>query len=362
MDQRLLGPHPAGASFAQVLAERLGPETRGVLGNELRPGLPIGTLFWLVETQRHAGLDGAIPLTMADYALMRLCDAPPGVELTNAAATGLLDVRTSTWHRPALAALGLERLDWPAITPLTQPAGAYPYQGRSIPAYRAVGDAQCSLVGAGLAAGELSINIATGSQVSLIQDTPAPGPFQIRPFFDRRWLLSLVGLPAGRSLNVLVGLLTELAGAAATPVKDPWTALLALAEQAPGTDLGVNLAFFAGAEGAPGSIERITEGNLSAGGLFRAAFRQMAENYYAAASRLAPGRDWGRLVITGGLARQSVLLRDLIARRFAAEYRLGPDEDALMGLLTLALVCAGRASSVAAASQLVHASAGEATP
>jgi hypothetical protein len=88
----------------------------------------------------------------------------------------------------------------------------------------------------------------------------------------------------------------------------------------------------------------------------------MAENYYAAASRLAPGRDWGRLVITGGLARQSVLLRDLIARRFAAEYRLGPDEDALMGLLTLALVCAGRASSVAAASQLVHASAGEATP
>ena len=174
LDQRVLALHPAGGSYFEVLTDRLGPQIRQELGNELRPGLPVCTLFWLAETQQGSdtAIQNAIPLTMADYVLMRLCDAPPGIDLTNAAATGLLDVRSGTWHKPALAALGLDHFDWPAITPLTQPAGNYHFHGQAIPCYRAVGDAQCSLVGAGLAAGELSINIATGSQVSLLRDEP----------------------------------------------------------------------------------------------------------------------------------------------------------------------------------------------
>jgi hypothetical protein len=89
--------------------------------------------------------------------------------------------------------------------------------------------------------------------------------------------------------------------------------------------------------------------------LFRAAFRHMAASYRDAALRLAPDRAWERVVLSGGLARRSTLLRELIAAELKAPYRLGPAEDTLNGLLALALVCAGRAANVAEASALVRA-------
>jgi sugar (pentulose or hexulose) kinase len=351
LDQRVLDQHPAGGTAFELLAGRLGPEVRRSLGNELRPGLPIGTLFWLAE--RGELPPGATPLTLADYALGQLCGARPGVEPTNAAAAGTFDVLAGEWHGAAIAAAGLDGLSWPPIGSLATAVGAYRSEGRAIPCYPPVGDAQCALVGAGLEAGELSINISTGSQVSLLRPAPLLGDFQTRPFFDGQALTTISGIPAGRALNVLVGLLTELSAAQGGATDRAWPYLLRAAEEAPDSELDVQLGFF-GAEGASGAITGIREGNLTAGGLFRAAFRRMAQSYDEAAGRLLPQRDWRRLVLSGGLAHQSALLRELIAARFAAPIRLAPSEDTLSGLLALALVCAGRAASVAEAAARVR--------
>ncbi|NTW04078.1 MAG: hypothetical protein HGA19_22875, partial [Oscillochloris sp.] len=311
------------------------------------PGLPIGTLFWMAE--RGELPPDVIPLTLADVALTQLCGAPPGVEVTNAAAAGALDSMRGTWHATALAATGLSQLYWPPITSFVEPAGTYHSGGRSIPCYRPVGDAQCALLGAGLTPGELSINIATGAQVSVLRPAPLLGDFQIRPFFDGCALTTISGIPAGRALNVLVGLLSEVAAIQGTPTVEPWPYLLRAAEMASDSELHVHLGFFGGAEGESGMIEGIREGNFTAGKLFRAALRQMAVSFEDAALRLQPDRAWRQVVLSGGLAHQSQLLRDLIMARIAAPIRLAPVEDTLSGLLTLALVCAGRATSVAEA-------------
>jgi sugar (pentulose or hexulose) kinase len=352
LDQRVLDEHPAGGTYFDRLAARLGERARRRLGNELRPGLPIGTLFWLAE--QGALPADAVPLTIADFALMQLCGAPPGIEPTNAAASGAFDVVAGAWDEDALARAGLGALAWPPVADFSVPVGVYRSHERAIPCYRPVGDAQCALVGAGLAEGELSINIATGSQVSLLRRVPQLGDYQTRPFFDGRALTTISGIPAGRALNVLVGLLAELALANGLPAAEVWPLLLRAAELAPDSELRVRLGFFGGAEGAQGAIEHIREGNLTAGGLFRAALREMAESYRAAAMRLAPEQDWTNLVLTGGLAQQARLLRELIAARFDAPYRLGPAEDTLIGLMALALVCAGRAADVAAAQHRVR--------
>ena len=351
LDQRVLDPHPAGGTYFDVLAARLGPELRLTLGNELRPGLPIGTLFWLAE--RGELPSGATPLTLADFALAQLCGAGPGVEATNAAAAGAMDLVRGEWHTDALAAAGLGQLIWPPISVFTEPVGLYQAGGRSIPCYRPVGDAQCALAGAGIGQGELSINIATGSQVSLLRAAPLLGDFQSRPFFDGQALSTISGIPAGRALNVLVGLLGELAVARGVPVAESWPYLLQAAEAAPDSELSVQLGFFGGAEGDVGAIEGIREGNLTAGGLLRASLRQMAASYSQAALRLAPDRPWRQIVFSGGLAHQSRLLRDLIAARLNTPCRLAPAEDTLSGLLALALVCAGRAASVTEAAALL---------
>jgi sugar (pentulose or hexulose) kinase len=351
LDQRALEPRPGGGSYLEALAARVDERARLELGNELRPGLPITTLFWLAE--RGELPRGATPLTLADHALAQLCGAPAGVEETNAAASGALEIGRGAWHAAALDAAGLGGLAMPPVTPLAAPAGTYRSGGRAIVCYRPVGDAQCALAGAGLRPGALSINIATGSQVSVLRETALLGDFQTRPFFDGRALTTISGIAAGRALNVLVRLLGELAAASGAPVAEPWPYLLRAAEAAADSELRVKLGFFGGAEGEEGAIEGIREDNLTAGGLFRAAFRQMAASYEQAALRLLPDRGWQQVVLSGGLAHQSRLLRELIAARLAAPIRLAPTEDTLSGLLALALYCAGRAQDMAGAAALV---------
>jgi sugar (pentulose or hexulose) kinase len=350
-DQRALGPHPSGGSVFEQLARRIGPEDRLRLGNELRPGLPLCALFWLAEMGKLPA--DATAAALPDFVLAQLCGAPPATEPTIAAAQGMLDLAARDWHTPLLEALGLGRLGLPAIHDLRESAGTSGGVGsRPLPCYPAIGDQQCALLGAALAPGELSLNIATGSQVSLIRPTLAFGDYQVRPFFDGSWLNTITHIPAGRSLELLVTLLCELAEAQGVQVPDPWGAITRAVDATPETDLTIDLAFFASALGDRGAIGNIHERNLSAGHLFRAAFERMAATYATCAQRLAPNADWQQLVFSGGLAQNLVALRESIVRRFGTRHRVCvTPEDTIEGLLALALVCSGQAASLAQAGE-----------
>jgi len=347
-DQRALTPHPDGGSVFEQLERRISLEDRRRLGNELRPGLPLCALFWLAETGRLPA--GATAAALPDFVLAQLCDAPPATEPTIAAAQGMLDLATREWHRPLLDALGLGRLGLPAIHDLREDVGTISVGARLLPCYPAIGDQQCALLGAALVPGELSLNIATGSQISLIRPTLAFGDYQVRPFFDRSWLNTITHIPAGRALDLLVTLLCELAESQGVSVPDPWGAIARAVDATPETDLTIDLAFFASALGDRGAIGNIHEHNLSAGHLFRAAFERMAATYAACARRLAPEGDWQQLVFSGGLAQNLVALRASIVRRFGARHRVCiTPEDTLQGMLALALVCSGQATTLAQA-------------
>jgi hypothetical protein len=218
-----------------------------------------------------------------------------------------------------------------------------------------VGDHQCALAGAFLGPRELSLNIATGSQVSLLTPQLQLGDYQTRPFFDGQFLNTITHIPAGRSLNVLLGLLAELAAAEGLQLGDPWTTIQQAVAGVAGTDLAVDLAFFPGPVGERGAIANIREGNLTLGDLFYAAFSNMADNYHTCALQLAPNRDWQTLVFSGGLAQKLERLREMILARLPGPYRLCTStEDTLLGLLVLALVVSGRAPTVAAAIETVR--------
>jgi len=345
-DQRALGPHPAGGTVFEQLERRISPDDRRRLGNELRPGLPLCALFSMAEQGRLPS--GATAAALPDFVLARLCGAPPATDPTIAAAQSALDLAARDWHRPLLEALGLGGLAWPAIQDIRIPVGEARVGARRLSCYPAIGDQQCALLGAALQPGELSLNISTGSQVSLIRPALAFGDFQVRPFFDGAWLNTITHIPAGRSLELLVTLLCELAEAQGLHVPDPWGAIARAVEATPATDLAIDLAFFASALGDRGAIGNIHEGNLTVGHLFRAAFERMAATYVLCARRLAPEGDWARLVFSGGLAQNLAALRESIVRQFGTPYRVcSTTEDTLQGLLALALVCSGRAATLA---------------
>jgi hypothetical protein len=173
------------------------------------------------------------------------------------------------------------------------------------------------------------------------------GDHQTRPFFDGRFLVAFTGAPAGRSLNVLVDLLCDLAKIQGLKLKDPWASIAKAVAEVPDTDLEMDLNYFGARLPGRGQITNIRGNNLTSGHLFRAAFKNMADNYYNHTLRLWPERGWKNLLLSGGLATKVEVLRHAIQRRFGAGYRIAPfEEDTLFGLLVLATVFSGRAPSV----------------
>ncbi len=345
-DQRVLMPHPSGSgSYYQALTGRIDPRHVKQLGNELDPGRPLCYLFWFREQGKLE--PGLAPVSLPDFVLSVLCGSAPGVEITNAGAYGALNLETLNWHEEVIKALGLANLHWPAIRKPGGVVGHLNVQGRRVPCYTPVGDYQCALVGALFGAEEVSLNIATGSQVSRMTPELTLGDYQTRPFFEGKLLNAFSSPPGGRALNVIVDLLCQLARSQGLDLRDPWEAIARAAEDVGETDLEVDLNFFPTPRGNRGRIANIRGDNLTLGHLFRAAFKNMADSFLDCAVRLSPEKSWKSLLFSGGLACKLEVLRQVVQQRFAASYRITPcEEDTLFGLLILATVFTGRAKSV----------------
>ena len=344
-DQRALMQHPSGAgTYYDVMIALVSADERQRTGGEWKPSLPVSALFWLAE--RGELERDVIPSALGDFVLANLCATTPTIHPTNASVHGVLDLATNDWQSDVIARLGLASLQFPQVQPTGAIVGRLDINGKRVPCYSPVGDQQCALTGALLNERELSINVSTGSQVALLSPRLQFGDYQTRPFFDGKFLNIITHIPAGRALSVLVDLLTEIARAQNIEL-DAWEYITRQAAQVNATDLRVNLAFFASAAGECGAFENVREDNLNVGHFFRAAFENMAQNYFAFANRLSPEHVWERIVFSGGLAQKIEQLRELVAAKFNIAYRLTPSpEDTLFGLAILASVYSGRSESV----------------
>jgi sugar (pentulose or hexulose) kinase len=354
-DQRATTQRPSGSgSYFDRVLEHTTPHELLQLGNELEPARPLCFLFWLKEQGTLA--PGSIPASLPDFVISAMSGETPGVDASNASAYGAFNLETSGWHDRVISKLGLDQLEWPRIRKQGEVAGHLRVGSRLVPCYAPVGDAQAALAGSLLKGDELSLNIATGAQVSRLTDQLWLGDHQTRPYFDGQFLNTFSYPPAGRALNVLIGFLTELATQQGVTLADPWEQITKAVGKVTDTDLAVDLNFFPSPEGNCGKIERIRPENLSVGHVFRAAFRSMADSYYRCAVRLWPDKTWNNLVLSGGLACRMRALREEIQKRFATNYRPTPEtEDTLFGLLILACVFSGRAKSVKQVSDEIRA-------
>lgn len=321
-----------GNSFFDLLQTRLQAEEIVDLGNELRPGLPITTLFALRQT---GGFGASLtPVALGDFVVASLAGVRPQTSWSQAAGLGACRVKDACWHDSVLTKAGLDGLIWPRIHRSFEPWAKVNIGGKTLDCFPSVGDQQASLLGVGVQLEELSINIATGSQVSVLCPDPVSGNYQLRPFFGGNFLRTVTHLPAGRALNAIVRLLTELAD---VPSVTAWKIISDKVEQAGELGIKADVSFFPCATGSEGSFQHLTEENLHVGPLFAAAFRAMASNYKSAAQRVCPASDWNAVVFSGGLACELDPLRKMIMHEIDGDFRLATGkEDALMGLLALA--------------------------
>lgn len=318
-----------GLSSVERIRHNWDQATFTSLGRELQPGSVSSLLVMLDERKRLPAT--YCPVSIADAVLVRLTQSTPFMHSTH--ALGLLELHQRTWHQRAYELLGLTGLCWPRLIDSLEPIGSWKLNGVSLEVFPALGDQPCALFGVGLESQQLSINCSTGSQVSCLTDTFEPGNYQTRCFIDRRYLNTITHLPAGRSLNVLVDLLTELARREGRELTRVWDSIREATESIEQSDLAVDLAFFSGPLGDRGSIRQISTENLSIGHLFFAAAQAMADNYALCSQRLSAEPNWTEVLLSGGLAHSLPILERMIAAKFPTPLRSSlATEESLLGL------------------------------
>ncbi len=331
-DQRSLEPIAEDCSLLEEIGRKWTKDVFSSLGNELQVGSTSTLLYWL---HRHGkiGIE-AIPCSVSDYVIANLAGKAPTMHATY--AIGLLDLGQRCWHWDALGRIELDRVSWPQLIKDQEVVATWRIGNRTLDVHGAFGDHQTALLGAGLGHDELSINVSTGSQVSHRTKEFVPGNYQSRIFFGNEWLNTVTHLPAGRALNALMELLSELSSAEEVELKRPWETIAQKMAEVDHTDLKVNLNFFTTPLGSVGDLKNITTENLKIGHLFVAACETMAENYQQIAHRIAPVGSYRSLVLSGGLPHALPRLRELIRKRFNVPIRDSQSEETLLGLLTLA--------------------------
>lgn len=306
------------------LTETLEAQDLQAIGQELKPGHALSTWFAL-----KADLAGLTPLSLGDALVLHLTGFVPKVHFTNASGFGCFDLKSKSWSESILKKTALTDLQMPLLTGNLDCVGESKYG----PVYTAVGDQQAALYGMDLAPNQLSINVATGSQVSTVTSTLALDPqHQTRPYFEGQFLKTITHLPAGRAVNFLLSQLTktqsedtsDLFGQVALP--DGFQ-----------TDLQVNLNFFPTSFGHGGSIANLRESNFSTQHILAASLKTMAANYKLASEKLNLGKtSTFALVGSGGFLRKSKYLQAEISKVFGLPLKISPDhEDALIGLAKL---------------------------
>ena len=311
---------------------KLSQEQINDLGNELRDGLPLSTL--VARKSRGSNFSNETAHSLISFVAHQLTDNTehPMMHTTDAAAHGLLNIKNMGWDLEVIRAVGLHELKFPEVTSNISPVGIS--DEFACPVFVAIGDQQASLLGAGLKTDEISLNIATGSQVSRISHRSLEGT-QTRPYFYGQLLTTITHIPAGRALNVLVGLVTELSELS---IDDAWKIISKLVDQENIFPLSVDLSFFPSIKGDRGKIENIMETNFNVGNLFSSASKQMANTFAEYALLLNGSSEPESIVLSGGLVSRFKPLNSEIRKCFShSAIREYEGEDAsLGGLLQIA--------------------------
>lgn len=320
-------------SYLDEIASLVGTEMFRTTGMSLKPGIASTNLYVLLDREPQMRKKKIRFFTLGDYLIYYLTGCIPVMHPTNAAASGLYDLEQHCWHKQLIGELGYDFIQFPEVG--EDNCVDVMREGHHYWFCEAIGDQQAALLGSGLArSDEVSLNLGTGSQVSVLSDKLTfHKAYQTRPFFHGKYLNTIPHVPCGRALNVYVRFFTDILERYTGEKIDEkrlWTTLLESVEKSSDTELEIDMSFFANSVTGQvrGGIHGISEDNLCMGSLMRAVFEQMAQNYYDVTKKLLNNTKQVHTVIfSGGVASKNSFLREKIMSRFeGCEMKLASDE------------------------------------
>lgn len=290
-------------------------------GMPLRAGLPTCNLLYLSRSGQINNTNEKLYFyTMGDYILKCLSGKEPLCHITNAAASGFVDLRTKNWNHNLIKAAMAEKIIFPKIG---TEEFEFKFNDILIHALPAIGDQQAALLGSGLNDdNSLSFNLGTGAQVSkIVSEMKYSKNYQIRPYFHGKYLKTIPHLPSGRALNVYLRFFKDFLQKANIKAEENyiWDILINSESEYSDNDLSVDLSFFENpiTNNINGSIENISEDNFNISNLIHAIFCQLANNFLWAANIIEPDKEKIRtLIFSGGIAKKIESVRKMISKHY----------------------------------------------
>ncbi|MBQ1942407.1 MAG: hypothetical protein II368_02025, partial [Clostridia bacterium] len=253
---------------------------------------------------------------------------------SDAASLGAFDLASLCFDRPALNKAGVNC----DLLPTVQKDGFVGKTAEGIPVTVAIGDNQAAVYGAlGNQAG-VSVNVGTGSQVSVpLAALPEQAECEIRPYLFGAYLGVDCPLCGGRSYALLRDFFAQtLAAFGAETSGDLYTPLNALLEKGEEKYLSSAPCFtplFCGTRTSPKSratIEGISDKNFTPEAFAFALVEGMAQELWEGYEKIAGGLSVAHLAASGNGIRKNPVLARALQRKFGAPLTLpeGKEEAA----------------------------------
>ncbi len=309
-DRASLEPTPQGSALERMQAcitDAMLVET----GVVLKPNLSLCNLA------ARGAPEGALFCTLGGYLIARLGGGHV-CHITNAAPTGMANIRSAAWEEPIIREAGVCHCVFPRIVSDLSCCGEWVHNGHSYPLYPDIGDHQACVLGAGLNPEEdCNANIGTAGLYGVISPHFDRGAYETRPYFDGQFLKTVTGLPGGKHME---GLVQALCAAHGLSENAAWE-MVSCCSSSPDIRIAGTYDF-------------------------------IAQSYLEARQRI--GGNTRNIVFAGGCAQRNPALRRAIAARLGLqETTRGISGDVMDGMLQLALVIAGTAGSTTQAQTIL---------
>lgn len=316
-------------------------------GMPLRSGLPSSNLFWLKQNGYLNKHERLFFYTLGDYIIRRIARIEPVCHITNAAATGLVDLKNEKWNEELISIL-VEKT--PIVFPKIGKEAIRINADKPYCILPAIGDQQAALLGSGINdSQQLSFNIGTGAQVSRLisefsQYNNSDG-YQIRPYFYDTYIKTIPHIPSGRAVNVFFRFLKGILKKYDSTISDEtiWSIMGKAISKKTNTDsLCCDLSFFENAitNNTRGCISNISEYGFTLENLLSSVFSQLVDNFVLIANKVNNGLPaYDTIVFSGGMAKRWDILRTGIAENLKSDARIILSKnDALYGCMVYAII------------------------
>lgn len=270
-------------------------------------------------TDFYNRVNGLVPentaycMSIGDFATMHLCKKNvPLMHITNGAAFGCFDIKESRFT-----------VDLPYLPPITKDfAVVGEYKG--IPVTVSVGDNQASFIGSVKDNDTALINVGTGSQVSVICDSPDVGDgLEARPFDGEKYLAAGCALCGGRAFAMVERFLARAVEIATGEKPDSLYAQIdKILETKKETSMKAD-SRFCGTRLDPtvtGAYTGITENNFTPEDMLLSTLYAMTNELYGMYA--SSGKKCVSLVCSGNGIRKNAALRKITSKTFSCEVQV----------------------------------------